>query len=574
MRIFTLALLLILNACRDADPPPAHPPQAAESQPADTSTVVTVVHNARIVTVDEQNPSATAMAIDADGRIRAIGDDSAVLAAHPGGTAVDMNGRVILPGLIDALQNLAMVLSRINLVGTRSKQEVLERLSQYERKLDADDWLIGRGWDQNDWPEKVFPSRRDLDALFPQRPVLLERVDGHAYWANSSALAQADRDFSGEWQPEGGLIHRDSGGQATGILVDRAMAFLDAEVPAYSEGYHDRALDLALDHIVQNGLTGLHDAGVDRKTAERYIRRIETRRFPLRLYAMAGGTGDVTDWICARPIHHPSGRFEMRSVKLYADGALGSRGAALLEDYSDEPFNQGLLIDDPSTLARQIKRVLECGLQAGVHAIGDRANQVILDAFEEQLPKFPDNPGRHRIEHVQVLTARDLPRLAQLDVIASMQPTHATSDMYWAQDRVGADRIQFSYAWQKLLKSGARLALGSDFPVEEVNPFHGIYAAVSRQDLAGQPEGGWYAGERLSRQQALHGFTLGAAHAAFMENEVGSLVPGKRADFIVIDRDIMTVPARSIADTQVLETWLDGELVFSRQGSESNSRQR
>ena len=281
---------------------------------------------------------------------------------------------------------------------------------------------------------------------------------------------------------------------------------------------------------------------------------------------MAEGTGPVLEWLCGQDgIAHPSGRFYARAVKIYADGALGSRGAALLAEYSDDPGNSGLLFHQPAALQEEIRKAMDCGFQAAVHAIGDRANRVTLDAFEALLPDFPDNPGRHRIEHVQMLSAPDLGRFAKLGVIAAMQPTHATSDMYWAEQRVGPERIRFAYAWRALLERGARLALGSDFPVEEVNPMLGIYAAVTRQDLAGWPQGGWYPEQRILRAEALRGFTLDAAFAAFMEDQVGSLEPGKRADFVVLDRDIMSVPERDIADTKVLETWLDGRRAFSAQ---------
>ena len=253
----------------------------------------------------------------------------------------------------------------------------------------------------------------------------------------------------------------------------------------------------------------------------------------------------------------------MRAVKLYIDGAMGSRGAALLADYTDEPGNQGLLFMPVEALQADIDKALDCGLQVGVHAIGDRGNRVALDALEAIIPKYPSNPGRHRIEHAQTLTAEDVPRFAGLNVIAAMQPTHATSDMYWVGDRLGKERVLYAYAWRKLLDANAKLALGSDFPVEQVNPMLGIHAAVTRQDTRGWPEEGWYAEERLSREEAVRGFTLDAAYAAFMEDSIGSLEPGKRADFIVLEQNLFEVEADEIARTRVMETWLDGEPVYS-----------
>jgi predicted amidohydrolase YtcJ len=281
---------------------------------------------------------------------------------------------------------------------------------------------------------------------------------------------------------------------------------------------------------------------------------------------MADGVGTTLDWLCDEgPVAGPDGRVVMRSVKLFADGALGSRGAALLGDYSDDPGNRGLLFESAPNLQAQMRRVMSCGLQLGVHAIGDAANRQVLDAYEALLAEFPDNPGRHRIEHAQVLDPADIPRFADLGVIAAMQPIHATSDMYWAGDRLGPERSRGAYAWQTLEQSGARLAFGSDFPVEEADPMLGIYAAVTRMDLDGRPEGGWEPQERLSREAAVRAFTLDAAYAAFMEDQVGSLETGKQADFIVLDRDLMEVPEREIPQVRVLQTWVAGQQVYGRQ---------
>jgi len=280
---------------------------------------------------------------------------------------------------------------------------------------------------------------------------------------------------------------------------------------------------------------------------------------------MADGMQDTTGWLCEKgPLNDASGRLVMRSVKLYADGALGSRGAALLENYSDEPDSRGLMFISGDEMETALRRIFSCGLQAGVHAIGDAANRQVLDAFENAFGEFPDNPGRHRIEHAQILHPDDIARFAELGLIAAMQPTHATSDMYWADERLGPQRLAGAYPWQSLLDSGARLAFGSDFPVEEVNPMQGIHSAVTRQDLEGWPQGGWQPQERISRWDAIRAFTLDAAYAGFMEQQVGSLETGKRADFIVLEQDIMRIPAEEIPGIQVFETWVDGVRVFSR----------
>ncbi len=565
-RSFPALLLTFALAACDA-PDSVENPSASEVAPGPAQRVF-VLHNARIYTSDEAHPEVSAMAWDASGAILATGDGAALLRDYPQAEARDLEGKVVLPGLIDShghLHGLAVALSQANLVGTGDKNEILNRLKAQEENLSGNDWLLGRGWDQNDWPEQVFPDRRDLDEAFADRPVWLRRIDGHAGWANGAALALADKDLSGEWQPPGGFIHRDETGEPTGVLIDGAMSLIDGLVPEPSEQLLVESLGLAIAQMTRLGLTGVHDPGIDQSVAERYLRLIEADDFDTRVYGMTSGAGAALDWLCEQGVlDHSSGKLLMRATKLYADGALGSRGAALLEDYDDDPGNRGLLFFEPAVLQAQMSKVMACGFQVGVHAIGDRADREVLDALEAAMAEHPSNPGRHRVEHAQILQADDVPRFARLGVIAAMQPTHATSDMYWADERLGEERLRYSYAWRSLLDSGARLALGSDFPVEEVNPMLGIHAAVSRQDLEGWPEGGWQAQERISRVEALRGFTLDAAYAGFMEDRVGSLEAGKRADFIVVDRDIMEVAVEEIPDTRVLETWLDGMQVYPK----------
>ena len=529
---------------------------------------MTVIANARIHTVDAADTllEAGAMAFGEDGTIEGIGDTEAILAAFPGAEVLDLGGRTIVPGLIDShahLAGLAQSFTRANLVGTKSLDEVLERLREFESTLPEGAWLLGRGWDQNDWPEQSFPDRSDLDAAFPDRAVWLRRIDGHAGWANSRAIAEADRDLAGEWQENGGFIHRGADGQPTGIFIDKAMNWVERAVPPDSPELMSRALDMATHALVSQGLTGVHEAGTSLELLRLYQAKIAAGQMPLRIYAMADGVNEALQWLCENgPFSNPSGLLLMRSVKLYADGALGSRGAALLADYSDGPGNRGLMFMDAETLDGQLDRVLSCGLQVGVHAIGDRANREVLDALARVAPDYPENPGRHRLEHAQIIDPSDIPRFAELGVIAAMQPTHATSDMYWAGDRLGEARLSGAYAWHSLDEHGAHLALGSDFPVEDVNPMLGLYAYVTRQDLDGWPEGGWQPQERMSRADALRGFTVDAAYAGFMEDQVGSLEIGKQADFVVLDRDVMTVPERQIPATRVLQTWVAGKRVF------------
>jgi predicted amidohydrolase YtcJ len=559
-------LILLLTGCEPAEESVLE----SASESAEGKSIV-LVHNARIYTADTGFTliESGAMALSDEGEIVALGDSEPMIRMFPEAKQVDLKGQTVLPGLIDShghLSGLALSFTRANLVGTSSKVEVMSRLSEFAADLPEGEWLLGRGWDQNDWPEQAFPNRQDLDAEFPNRPVWLRRIDGHAAWGNSLALAQADRDLSGDWQPQGGVIHRDESGQPTGVFVDGAISLVESAVPAVSRDTYSAALDQAVQTLIGLGITGVHDPGVDRAMVELYLDKIREGKFPLRVYAMADGIRETLDWLCeSGPVSEPSGRLVMRSVKLYGDGALGSRGAALLEDYSDDPGNRGLLFASQTQVENDMRRIMACGLQVGIHAIGDAGNHQALDAYQKVIVEFPDNPGRHRIEHAQVLDLHDIPRFARLGIIAAMQPTHATSDMYWAVDRLGDERARGSYAWRSLLDSGVSLAFGSDFPVEQVDPMLGIYAAVTRQDLKGWPEGGWFPEQRLSREEAIHAFTLGAAFSGFAENTSGSLEVGKRADFIVLGRDIMTVPAEQIPMIRVEQTWLDGKPVYIRE---------
>ena len=562
--LFGLGLSLGLLACQ--------PGNENSSEAVGSETVVSqlLLHNARIYTFDSAATiiESGAIVVSGSGEILEIGASESMVRKFPDVERVDLAGKTLLPGLIDShghLYGLAVSYTRADLTGTESKPEVMNRLREFAQGLPEGEWLLGRGWDQNDWPEADFPGKQELDTEFPDRPVWLTRIGGHAAWGNSAALAQADRDLTGDWQPQGGHIYRDESGEPTGIFVDNAKSLVELAIPKVSEEVIEAALDLAIQNMVSLGLTGVHDPGIDRSVLELYRRKILEKKFPLRVYALADGMGDTLNWLCdGGPVHDPSGKLVMRSVKLYADGALGSRGAALLEEYSDDPGNQGLLFSSQQAVEDNMRRAMSCGLQVGIHAIGDGANRQALDAFERTISEFPDNPGRHRVEHAQILHSTDIPRFARLGIIAAMQPTHATSDMYWAVARLGEERARGAYAWRSLIDSGALLSFGSDFPVERVNPMLGIYAAVTRRDLEGWPENGWFPEQRLSREEAIRAFTLDAAYSGFMENETGSIEAGKRADFIVLDRDIMQIPVGQIPEIKIEQTWLDGELVFKR----------
>lgn len=522
--------------------------------------------NARIHTMDADRSVAEAMAWDDDGRLIFVGEAEELMAQHPDLALANMQGRVIVPGLIDVhghVMGLGEARLQADLVGAGSIGEVIERLEAREADLPDDAWLTGRGWDQTLWPGGDFPSRADLDQAFPDRPVYLVRVDGHAGWANSAALARVERDLDGDWQPQGGDIDRDADGEPTGILIDTAMALVEDAMPDPTSEERDLALDLALEEMARHGLTGIHDAGTSLDTFRRYRERAKKGALSIRVHALADGDAAMLEWLCGNGIYKGD-RLTARAVKYYADGALGSRGAALLEDYSDDPGNDGLLFESDEAMQELVDKAMACGLQLGIHAIGDRANRQVIDALVQGQARHEDNPGRHRVEHLQIIHPNDIPRLAEHGIIASMQPTHATSDMRWAEQRLDRERLAGAYAWQKVLEAGARLALGSDFPVEPVNPWFGIHAAVTRQDREGHPEGGWLPDERLSVDQALRGFTMDAAYAGFAEDRVGSLETGKFADFVVIDADPFEVDPSELAGIGVLRTVVGGSAVYRR----------
>lgn len=555
---------LLVTAIAACVLPWAAPVDAAQAR-AD-SPDITVLVAGRIHTMDVARPRAQAMAFDRDGRILALGTREAVQAEFPGAAVLDVGPTTVVPGLIDAhghVAGLGLNAMRADLAGTTSKGEALRRLRDFAADLPPGTWLLGRGWDQNLWMEKQFPSARDLDAVFPDRPVWLRRVDGHAAWANSAALALVERDLTGDWQPDGGRIERDANGEPTGILIDGAMSLVDAQVPELEDEVASQALTLGMRSAVAHGLTGVHDAGVSLSTLNHYQRLADRGEMPLRVYAMADGDSEALEMLCRDGLYrHAGGRLQMRAVKVFADGALGSRGAALLADYSDDPGNRGLMLASEQQLAKVTSKAQRCNVQVGTHAIGDRGNRAVLDAYAAALGDKVGSDHRWRIEHAQVLAAADLPRLGEMGVIASMQPTHATSDMAWAGDRLGPERIEHAYAWRELRDSGARLALGSDFPVESVDPRLGLYSATTRADAGGMPAGGWQPEEKLTAFEALRGFTLDAAYAGFNEDVIGSLEVGKRADFVVLAQDPLQVEPWQLRELTVLGTYVDGEAVY------------
>ena len=501
------------------------------------------------------------MIVDDAGRVVAIGDETLEADTDPA-DRVDLGGRVVLPGLTDAHAHIyGQGLLRINvdLGGSASVNEATARIAEHAASHRRA-WILGRGWNQVLWPVKEFPTAADIDAVVDDRPVWLRRVDGHAGWANSRALEIAGIDNDTP-DPIGGKILRDANGKATGVLIDKAMGLVQRHVPEPSRADIREAYARAVDELLSLGLTGVHDAGISIEHIEVLMSMADDDDLGLRVYAMIRDAGANLDAVGKPIIAYGDDRLDVRSVKLYSDGALGSRGAAMLEPYSDDAENRGLPFHTEDEMTAFVTKANRMGFQVGIHAIGDYGNRQALNAFDTAQRGEP-SPLRNRVEHAQIIALDDIPRFASLGVIAAMQPIHATSDMNMAEDRVGPERIRGSYAWRRLLDSGAVIASGSDFPVELPNPFLGLYAAVTRQDRDGMPAGGWYAEQALTREEALRSFTLDAAYAAHQDDRLGSLEPGKWADFIVIDRDYFTIPAGEIDDIRVLETWVGGELVY------------
>jgi predicted amidohydrolase YtcJ len=484
-----------------------------------------------------------------------------VLRSYPGARA--------LPGLVDAhahIAGLGKALDTVDLRGARSYGEVLRRCRDAAAQLPEGVWLEGRGWDQNLWPDARLPVHDDLSQLFPERPVWLRRVDGHAALANAAAMQRSG--IRKETRaPEGGRILRKPNGEPTGVFVDLAMELISRQLPREDGRLLERRLLLAHDELVRLGFTRIHDAGVS-PTMWRILKKLESEgRWKLGVYGMWTAPGKGRD---PRAPEDPGkrARLRMAAVKLYADGALGSRGAALLEPYSDEPDHDGLLTIDEAELERLIRRCAELGLQPCVHAIGDRANRLVLDVYERALSAEQRRELRPRIEHAQVLSAEDLPRFAQLGVLASMQPTHLTSDMPWAPQRLGAERVRYAYAFRDLIESGAHISFGSDFPVEPAAPFDGFFAAMTTIPPARPSAEPLRSDQRVSATEALRGFTSEAAYAAGEEEVRGRIAKGFEADLTIVDRNVLKVGAGAVLGTRVLATFIHGERVFGVRSEE------
>jgi predicted amidohydrolase YtcJ len=523
----------------------------------------------RIWTGDRDRPWGEALAARA-GEIVAVGSADEVNPFRgPRTRVVDLPNAFATPGLIDAhghITDLGSEREVVDLRGAASLDEVARRVKAWADAHPGDTWVKGQNWDQSLWPGGDFPTSATLDAVAPKRPVWLTRVDGHAGWANSEALRRANV-TKGSQAPSDGQILRDKEGNPTGVFIDGAKSLVYRVIPGQTKADLERQILTAQDLILRAGLTGVHDAGISRLEAEAYRELDRSGRLTMRVYAMASppGGGEVS-FVSHAPLpSKASSRFEMRAIKLFIDGAMGSRGGLLFEPYSDDPGNKGLLLIDPKVLEATTAEALRHGWQVATHAIGDRGNALVLDAYTAARRAVPAaKDPRLRVEHAQVVRKADVRRFAELGLIASMQPSHAIDDMRWADARLGPGRVDGAYAWRWFLDAGVPVAFGSDFPVEIVNPFYGIYAALTREDENGKPHGGWHPGQRMSLEETLRAFTAGSAYAAFAENRLGVLRPGLRADVTVFDRDLFKVTPKELLKAQVFMTVVDGEVGYEK----------
>ena len=524
--------------------------------------------NGTVYTVDDKNPKATAFAIKDDKFVK-VGTDADVKSLAGRRTEViDLQGKTVLPGLIDAhihFSGIGEAKMRLDAFW-KPKQEILDSVAAAYKTAKKGEWIQGRGWNQEVWTPAVFPTKEDLDKIAPDVPVYLGRTDGHAAWVNTKALEIGGITKSTP-NPQGGEIIRDANGDATGVLIDTARALVSKHIPPLSKDRVLESLMRAQEELVSNGLTGGHDAGCDLamidmmkglyESGKLYVRLNERLRIP-------DGSTELHEEFYAggKQIGLYDNRLTVRGIKISVDGALGSRGALMLKPYSDRPDSVGVVRVPEDRLYAQVKRARQAGFQVSTHAIGDGGNRMVLDVYEKVLKEMPDADHRWRIEHAQVVTLEDIPRFAKLGVIPSMQTVHATSDKNMAENRVGPERIKGAYAWRKFLNTGVIIPNGTDAPVELVNPFHGLFAAVSRQSRDGKPAGGWYPEEKMTRAEALKSYTLWAAQAAFEEKIKGSIEEGKLADFVVIDRDYMTCGESEIKDIRALQTVIGGKSVY------------
>ncbi len=523
-----------------------------------------VLHNIKGYGFDAQRQLVSFQTLVFDnesGQVLARGDAS-LRQHYATATQLDGQGKTLLPGLIDGhghVLGLGDYLNQADLRGITSEQASAESVAAFAQSNPNQQWVMGRGWNQVLWDSNAFPTKNSLDEVVADKPVYLVRVDAHAAWVNSKALALAGI-TKDTIDPPGGEIIRDAKGEPTGVLIDNAMALVQSKIPAPTTDDKKAALDKAFAHLLALGITSVHDAGISTELAALYQQLQQKQQLGVRIYPMLSAKDPaLATWFAQGIVDDANDWLDIRSVKIYGDGALGSRGAALLADYSDQAGQQGLLVTQPDALTEIMRLTINAGFQANVHAIGDRANRLVLDRFEQLSSKAALAKARHRIEHAQIVSPQDIPRFKALQVLPAMQAVHATSDMNMAGDRLGVARLRGAYAWRSFIDQGSIIVGGSDFPVELANPFHGLHASVTRQNQQNLPEGGWLPEQRLSLVEALRSFTIDAAYGAFQEDKMGHLQVGGWADFILVDQDIFAIPAEKLWQTTTLETWIHGK---------------
>lgn len=518
-----------------------------------------IVHNAVIYTVDSAFQKAEALAIK-DGKFVAIGKNQEILDQYESETVVDIQQRTIFPGFYDAhchFAGLGNLSQQVDLVGAKSFGQIISRLKKYNKQNPNKKWLLGRGWDQNLWEKKEFPEKTKLDSMFPEKPVFLERIDGHAVLVNQKALDLAG--ITAQTKIDGGSVVLKNG-KPTGVLIDNAVTLVQKIIPPPSAEELKEMLLYAQNLCFSKGLTSVVDAGLDKNVILMIDSLQKTKDLKIGVYAMLNPTQENKDYFLKKGIYQTE-KLQVRSFKIYADGALGSRGALLLKPYSDDPKAQGLMLTPADKMDQLFKEIYEGGYQANTHCIGDSANRLVLDLYGKYLKGTNDR--RWRIEHAQVVEPRELMKFKQFNVIPSVQPTHCTSDMAWAVERLGQNRIKNAYAYQSLLEQNGMIAFGTDFPVEDVNPIYTFHAATARRDASHSPDNGFQMENAISAQNTLKAMTIWAAYSVFEEKQKGSIEIGKQADFVVLDTDLIETDFRLLRLTRVLNTFVAGEKVFS-----------
>lgn len=527
----------------------------------------TLIKNVQGYTINQDNLQSFSAIAFRDDKITKLFSNEEHINMQDGWKVIDGQGATLLPGLIDAhghVLNYGQSLMTADLVDSRSEKEAVERTIEYAKNNPSQSWFTGRGWNQVQWDKKSFPTKKSLDVAFPDKPVWLSRVDGHAGWANSKAMELAGITRQTK-SPEGGSIITDSNGEPTGVFIDNAMALIEKNIAALTIEQQKDILLKAMNSLASLGLTSVHDAGIDSKNLKAFQELSAEGKMPIRINAMLYLPSD--NWqqtLTKGTFHSADDMLNFNSVKIQADGALGSRGAAMIDDYSDHAGHKGLLLHDNKSLTKYINIAMNLGFQVNTHAIGDNANKIVLDLYQTAIKANDSKALRHRVEHAQILRLKDIPRFNELGIIASMQATHATSDKNMAVERIGEERILGAYAWRKLLNANTVIAAGSDFPVESPNPFYGLHASVTRQDKQNAPKGGWYANEKMTRLEALKTFTIDAAYSGHQEKILGSLSVGKKADFILLTDNYFTSDESKLWKNQVISTWVNGVKVYQQ----------